>query len=140
MVDVGSQANFVDTQKVSLVNTSDSKTYVQITDASWEIDSTVTKHHLTDDQVDNVFDLYANFIQGNMWVTTPEYPDLIALTVDVAGVRPTKVWQIVITDQSGLSNTITINGQMKTLKLIDTGIGAVKLFFHIEADQALGVS
>ena len=57
MVDTGVQANFVDTQQITLTNTTDSLTYIQITDFETNIDSNVTKHHLTDDTVDNVFDL-----------------------------------------------------------------------------------
>ena len=91
MVNVGSQANFVDTQQATLTNVTDSLTYIQITDQEINIDSTVTKHHLTDDTVDNVFDLYANYIQGNMWATTSEWAALVNLTVNVNGVRPTKI-------------------------------------------------
>jgi len=139
MVGVGTQATFVDTQDSNLTNTTDSKTYTQLTDLMLDIDSNVTKHHLTDDTVDNVFDLYANFIQGNMWVTSGEWADLIALTVDVGGVRPIKIWTLQWTDQSGNNINTSINGQIKTLRPIDSGIGAVQLFFRIEGDEALTV-
>ena len=140
MVDTGVQGNFVDTQKITLINTTDSLTYIQITDFETSIDSNVTKHHLTDDQVDNVFDLYDNYIQGNMWATNPQWAALVTLTVDVAGVRPSKLWQVSETDQSNTNVTTTIGGQLKTLRKIDTGIGAVKLFFRIEGDEVLSIA
>ena len=94
MADAGVQANFVDTQQITLTNITDSLTYIQITDFETNIDSNVIKHHLTDDTVDNVFDLYDNYIQGNMWATTPQWAALVTLTVDVDGVRPSKSWQV----------------------------------------------
>jgi len=140
MVDVGTQANFVDTQDSKLTNLTDSLTYIQVTDTVTDIDSDVTKHHLTDNTVDNIFDLYANSIQGNMWVTNPQWAALVTLTVDVNGVRPTKIWRLEETDQSGTVVTTSLNGQMKTLRKIDTGISAVQLFFRIEGDEVLSVA
>ena len=140
MVNVGNQDNFVDAQDSVLTNLTDSLTYIQLTDLTFDIDSNVTKHHLTDNTVDNVFDLYANFIQGNMWVTNPQWAALVVLTVDVNGVRPSKIWQLEETDQSGTVVTTSLNGQMKTLRKIDSGIGAVQLFFRIEGDEVLSVA
>jgi len=140
MVDVGSSNNFVDAQDSVLTNITDSLTYIQLTDLTFDIDSDVTKHHLTDNTVDNVFDLFANFMQGNMWVTNPEWAALVVLTVDVNGVRPVKTWELKWIDQSGTSVTTSINGQIKTLRPIDSGIGAVQLFFRIEADEVLTVA
>ena len=140
MVDAGLQANFVDTQQITLTNITDSLTYIQITDFETNIDSNVIKHHLTDDIVDNVFGLYGNYIQGNMWATTPQWAALVTLTKDVSGIRPVKVWQVLETDQSTNPITTSINGQLKTLRKIDTGIGAVKLFFRIEGDEVLTVA
>ena len=139
MTDVGSQANFVDTQKATLTNVTDSLTYTQITDFAPDIDSNVTKHELTDDTIDNVFSLYMNSLQGNMWVTNPEWAALLALTVDVNGVRPSKAWKFSWTDQSNTTVETAFNGQMKTLRPIDKGIGAVQLFFRIETDEVMGI-
>jgi len=140
MADVGSQANFVDTQDAKLTNLSDSLTYIQITDMILDIDSNVTKHQLTDDRIDNVFSLYMNSVQGNMWVTNPQWAALLALTVDVSGVRPSKAWTLEWTDQSGTVVTTAFNAQMKTLRPIDSGIGAQKLFFRLELDEVVGIA
>lgn len=140
MVDVGVQDNFVDTQDYILTNVSDSLTYIQLTDLVPDIDSNVTKHQLTDDTIDNVFSLRMNSLQGNMWVTNPEWAALTVLTLDVNGVRPKKAWTITWTDQSNTVVTTAFNAQMKTLRPIDKGIGAVQLFFRLEADQAVGVT
>lgn len=139
MVDVGSQDNFVDTQDSVLTNVTDSLTYRQLTDLVPDIDSNVTKHQLTDDTIDNVFSLYMNSLQGNMWVTNPEWAALLALTVEVNGVRPLKGWNLEWTDQSNIVVTTAFNAQMKTLRPVDRGIGAVQLFFRLEANHIVGI-
>jgi len=140
MVNAGSQNNFVDTQKSTLTNVTDSLTYIQLTDLVPDIDSNITKHQLTDDTIDNVFSLRMNSLQGNMWVTNPEWETLVILTADVDGVRPKKVWRLTWTDQSNTTITTNFNAQMKTLRPIDDGIGAVKLFFRLEGDGTVGVT
>jgi len=140
MVATGVQANFVDTQNAKLTNLSDSLTYTQLTDLVIDIDSNVSKHELTDDTIDNVFTLRMISLQGNMWVTNPQWAALLTLTADVDGVRPSKVWTIEWTDQSNTVVTTAFNGQMKTLRPIDTGIGAIKLFFRLEGDDTTGVT
>ena len=140
MVDAGVQANFIDTQDSILTNVTDSLTYKQITDITLDIDSNVTKHQLTDDTIDNVFSLYMNSLQGNMWVTNPEWPALLALTVDIDGVRPSKAWTLTWTDQSNTVVTTAFNAQMKALRPIDRGIGAVQLFFRLELDEVIGIA
>jgi len=140
MVDVGSQLNFVDTQDSVLTNVSDSLTYRQLTDLVPDIDSNVTKHQLTDDTIDNVFSLRMNSLQGHMWVTNPEWAALVVLTLDVSGVRPIKSWELQWVDQSNTTVTTTFNAQMKTLRPIDSGIGAVKLFFRLESTNSVVVA
>jgi len=140
MSDVGLQKNFVDTQDSVLTNLTDSLTYIQLTDLMTDIDSNVTKHQLTDDTIDNIFSLRMNSIQGNMWVTNPEWAALVLLTVDVDGIRPIKSWELKLVDQSNTSVTTTFNAQMKTLRPIDTGIGAVKLFFRLEGTDTVVVA
>lgn len=140
MVDVGAQANFIDTQDSVLTNITDSLTYIQLTDLVPDIDSNVTKHQLTDDTIDNVFSLRMNSLQGNMWVTNPEWAALVVLTVDVSGVRPVKSWELKWVDQSNTSVTTTFNAQMKTLRPVDSGIGAVQLFFRLEGTNSVVVA
>lgn len=140
MVDAGVQDNFVDTQQSVLTNLTDSLTYIQLTDLVTDIDSNVTKHQLTDDTIDNVFSRRMNSLQGNMWVTNPEWAALVLLTLDVAGVRPIKSWELKWIDQSNTSVTTTFNAQMKTLRPIDNGIGAVKLFFRLESTDTVVVA
>lgn len=139
MTDVGEQENFVDTQQSILTNNDDAKTYIQITDLIMDLDSNVTKHQLTDDTIDNVFSLSMSSVQGNMWVTTKEWADLVALTVDVNGVRPIKEWQLAWVDQDDEDKTTIFNAQMKILRPIDSGIGALKLFFRLELNEVVSV-
>ena len=140
MANAGSPNNFVDTQDISLTNVTDSLTYIQLTDVITDISSTVTKHHLTDDTIDNVFSLRLNSIQGNMVLTTSELAALVVLTVDVSGVRPVKVWSVAFTDRSSSTKTISFNGQLKDLRPIDDGSDAVRMFFRLEADEAVSVA
>jgi len=139
MADTGSPSNFVDTQDVSLTNVTDALTYLQLTDVIPEISSTVTKHQLTDDTIDNVFSLRLNSIQGNMVLTTPQLAALVVLTVDVSGVRPSRVWSVVFTDRSGSSTSLVFSAQLKDLRLIDDGSDAVRMFFRLEATAVVSV-
>lgn len=139
MAAVGLQDHFVDTQDSILTNVSDSLTYTQLTDLVLDIDSNVTKHQLTDDSIDNVFSLYMNSLQGNMWVTNPEWEALLELTRDVDGVRPLKLWTLSWTDQSNIVVTTGFSAQLKTLRSIDIGIGSLQLFFRLELDEAIGI-
>jgi len=135
MANEGVLGEFVDTQKSILTNFTDSVTYTQLFNLTVDIDSNVTKHQLTDDTIDNVFSLSMNSIQGTMKLTTPELSVLVALTIEANGVRPTKEWRLVPTNYSGALITTTFNAQLKTLRVIDSGIGALDLFFRLEADQ-----
>lgn len=139
MVDVGIPQNFVDTQDVSLTNVTDSLTYLQLTDVIPDITSTVTKHQLTDDTIDNVFSLRMNSIQGNMVLTTPQLAALVTLTVDVAGVRPLRIWTVAFTGAGGLSTSLVFEAQLKELRPIDDGSDSVRMFFRLEATAVVSV-
>jgi len=138
MVNVGVIDNFVDTQNSILTNMSDSLTYLQLFNLTVDIDSNVTKHQLTDDTIDNVFSLSLNSIQGTMKVTTPEWPALVTLTREVNGVRPIKEWRLEFTNYSNNTTTTTFNAQMKTLNIVDSGIGAIDVSFRLEATELVG--
>ena len=136
---VGVPQNFVDTQDVSLENVSDGLIYPQLTDVNFTVDSNIEKNQLTDDRIDNVFSLRMISIEGNMVVTNPEWTALLALTVDVNGIRPVKIWQVSWTDATGTTVSTAFNGQMQTLQPIDSGLGSVTLFFRIQSDEVAGI-
>lgn len=140
MADTGLEENFVDTQGVSLTNETDDLTYIQLTNVNFQIDNHVEKHQLTDGSVDNIFSLYMNYIEANITVTTLQIAALVALTVDLNGVRPSKVWKLGLNDSDDKTTTISINGQVKTLRFIDIGVSVVKLFIRIEGDEVLSVA
>ena len=140
MSSVGEPQNFVDTQDVSLENPNDMKIYQQLTDVNFTIDSTVEKNQLTNDTIDNVFSLRMISIEGNMVVTNPEWADLLALTLDVNGIRPVKNWKVNWTDATGTTVSTEFNGQMQTLTPIDIGLGSVTLFFRIQSDEVAGIT
>ena len=136
---VGVRDNYVDTQDVSLQNVTDSLIYTQLTDVNFTVDSTVEKNQLTNDTIDNVFSLRMISIEGNMIVTNPEWAALLALTVDSGGIRPAKVWTVSWTDATGTTVSTAFNGQMQTLTPIDSGLGAVTLFFRLQSDEVVGI-
>jgi len=135
MADVGVIDNFVDTQNSTLTNVSDSLTYLQLFNLTVDTDSNVTKHQLTNNTIDNVFSLSLNSIQGTMKVTTPELPALVELTKEVNGIRPIKLWKLTFTDYSNNIILTTFEAQMKTLNIVDSGIGAIDVSFRLEATE-----
>lgn len=139
MTDVGLPKNFVDTQDVSLTNTSDSKTYLQLTNVTFSIDSDVEKNQLTDNTIDNVFSLRMNSIEGDMVVTTDQWTALVVLTVDVSGIRPEKKWKVEWKDAAKDTKSTEFDGTLKTLTAIDSGLGSVMLHFRIEGTAKVTV-
>jgi len=139
MVNVGLQENFVDAQESTLTNRTQDLTYIQITDTILNIDSNVTKHQLTDNTIDNVFSRYMASMQGNMWVTLPEWLALTDLTVDVNGTRPVNVWELKWISQADVRISTVFAAQMKTLQIIDRGIGSVQLFFRLELTEEIQI-
>ena len=135
MVAVGSRSNYVDTQDVSLENIADSLIYTQLTDVKFTVDSSVEKNQLTNDTIDNVFSLRMISIEGNMVITNPQWAALLALTIDSGGIRPVKAWKVSWTDAAGTTVSTAFNGQMQTLTPIDSGLGAVTLFFRLQSDE-----
>lgn len=130
----GAEKDFVDTQGVSLV--ANSVTYTQLINLDFDINSNVTKHQLTDDTIDNVFSLHMNYIEADITLTTGELAGLVTLSKDVSGVRPKHDWVLSLNDSSTVTKTLTLkNGQLKTLRVIDSGISVVKVFVRIEGNE-----
>lgn len=129
MGSVGSQNNFIDTQDSILTNVTDDKKYIELVNLTFNLDSALTRHQLTDDTIFNMFSLSFNEVSGNMWLTSNEWSGLQNLLIDVNGIRPIKTWNIEWVDQSGVTKQTSFSAQLKTLTPIDSGIGAVNLFF-----------
>ena len=140
MSGVGLEKNFVDTQGVSLINSSDSKIYTQLKKVSFDIKRVVNKRQLTNDNIDNTYSLYLNGIEGELVLTTLEWADLVSLTAMTAGVLPVKLWQVKWTNSAKTIKTTSFNGEMSMLRPVDQGLGDVTLFFRIEADEAVAVT
>ncbi len=137
MVNVGVPANFVDTQDVNITNTTDSKTYKQLTNVTLSITRTVHKHFLTDDSIDNLTSMRHISMSGKMVLTNPEVADLITLTGSGAAAPVTKIWSIAYVDSSNTTKTISINGQLMVFDIIDTGISVTTANFSLEGDEVL---
>lgn len=135
MTDVGSQANFVDTQDVSLTNLTDNLTYTQLTDVQLILTKMVNKHQLTDDTIDNMFSLRMVSMRANIVLTNPEIATLLTLYSSSVS----KIWIIEYIDFSNTSIKLTVNGQIKDFHIIDSGDSAIRAFIHLECDEVIGI-
>ena len=140
MGDVGFQQNFVDTQNVRLSNLNTSTTYIQITDLIMDIDYSMSHHQLTNDEAENVYSLIKGSVYGHMVVTTTEWTDLISLVTDVNGIRQNDIWTVEWIDQSDNEKTTAFDATLSTLRMIDSGIGAVKVFFRLDITRIIGIT
>jgi len=136
MVDAGVQANFVDTQDVTLTNVPDSLTYTQLTDVELILSRTFTKHQLTDDTIDNIPSLKMISIRGNMVLTNPEIPALVDLYIS----SEARLWKIDYTDFSNTNKNITTSAKIFDFHIIDSGADVTRAFIHLEGNEVLSVA
>lgn len=123
----------VDTQNVSLTNTTDSETYLQLLNVMPSMTSQLTRRQRTDSIIENLWDLRVTAIEGDIILTTPEIATWVAYMLQANNVPPTKTWQLSYTPMTGAAKTLTITGQVSLLHLIDSGIGVATYHFRIES-------
>ena len=130
---VGEEAGFVDTQGIELENTTDGLIYEQVLSVTpADIDHNMFFHQLTNDTVDKTFSLTNAAFDIVMMVTQPELSALFNLSVPIAGRLPEKNWEVSITDQSNRTSVLAGTAVLKTIKIIDTGLGSVELSLRLE--------
>ncbi len=132
MADAGEINEVVDTQKVTLTNTTDSQTYKQCISIAVDIDTDMTRRQRTDSVFENLWDLRHAAIEADLLLTTPELAGLVALTAQTNNVPPTKTWTIAMTSVSGATVSIAGSAQLKTLQTRDTGRGMVVQHIRLE--------
>jgi len=124
MSSVGVEANFVDTQGITVENVSDGLIYDQaLSIDAIDIVHSVDFHQLTNDTVEKLFALTNAKVGVTMLVTEPEIAFLVSLSTQTAAQSPQRNWVIHITDQSG--NTTDLGGiaLISEFKIIDPGVG-----------------
>ena len=125
-------ADRVDTQDATLQNTTNSETFTQLTNLFFDISSNLTRHQLTDDTIDNLWDLRVNAIEGDMILTVPEITKWVGYTLHSNGKPPIKVWVLTYTPVAGSADTLTFNGQVSTFRPSDSGSNVLTYHFRIE--------
>jgi len=137
MSSIGLEKNMVDVQDVTLTNITDSKTYTQLKNVRLDIDRKVTKHQLTNDTIDNIYSLQMNSIEGNIYLTTPDFADLATL----ASTLDTKTWEVAYSDSNGDNVKLRVSAQLKTLKVDDGDENDTSIFiFRLEGKETVGVT
>ena len=135
---VGTKANFVDTQDVELRNVTDALIYRQVFNLYLDIDHDMDINYLRDSQVEKLFDLSNNAVEGDMLVTQPEIAALITLATPVLDQLPRREWRVTVTDQSGNSSQFTLsNAVLRSFRLVDPGAGLTNWHFRIEGDGTI---
>ena len=81
MVEVGLPIDYIDTQDVTITNTTDSLTYKQATNVRFFIEAKLTRRQRTDDIFENLWDLVTPAIEADIMVTQPEIAALVTLMV-----------------------------------------------------------
>ena len=121
---VGVEANFVDTQGLTLENVTDGLIYNQVlTLDAIDILHSVKFHQLTNDTVEKLFSLADAQVGVTMLVTQPELALLVNLSTQTAAQSPQRNWNVNITDQS--NNTTVLGGIaiISEFKIVDSGVG-----------------
>lgn len=121
---VGVEANFVDTQGLTLENVTDGLIYDQVlTLDAIDILHSVKFHQLTNDTVEKILSLSDSSVGVTLLVTEPELALLVNLSTQTAAQSPERNWNVNITDQS--ANTTVLGGiaKISEFKIIDSGVG-----------------
>jgi len=140
MGEVGLPVDYIDTQDVTITNSTDSLTYKQATNVRAYIKADLTRRQRTDSVFENLWDLRYSAYEVDVMVTQPEIAALVALTLQTNNQLPIKSWAIAMKDEGGTTTTITGNAQLATFEFIDVGIGAMKYNMRLEfADTTIGV-
>ncbi len=136
---VGVRTNYVDTQDVSLLVSTENLIFTQVTNVRINRERDVTTHYLTDDTVERISNLEIPSIEGDVVLTVPQIAQWnVYLVSDSQGLLPTRNWTLTFTDQSNTSASSTLDsGKLTQFYAIDSGLGAATHHFIIEG---IGVS
>ncbi len=130
---VGDEAGFIDTQGLEIENTTDGLIYEQVLSVTpSDIDHNMFFHQLTNDTTDKTFSLTNPAFDIIMMATQPELAALFNLAVPIDARLPEKEWEVRLTDQSNRTSILSGTAVLKTIKIIDTGLGAVELSLRLE--------
>ncbi len=128
----GVQANFVDTQDVSLTNISDGITYTQLENVRIAINHATSFHQLSDNTVDKNFSLADVTIEGDIIMTNPELALLKVLSTMVNAQLPIRNYTVLFTDQSGTLTSYNGDGFLAVFEPVDSGESALTWHFVLQ--------
>ncbi len=133
MSQVGDESGFVDTQGIELENTSDGLIYSQVLSVTpADIDHNMFFHQLTNDTTDKTFSLTNPAFDIVMMATQPELTGLFNLAIPIDARLPEKEWEVRLTDQSNRTTILSGTAVLKTIKILDTGLGSVEISIRLE--------
>jgi hypothetical protein len=137
---VGTYANFVDTQDVTLNNLTDGDIYTQAKTIIPNISHEMVEHHLTTGYVEKLASLDSVTLPVTAILTEPELPPLMVLALDDDGRLDVKQWQIKYTSFSNNFTTLTGWAKLFNLRIIDRGIDVVEVAFDLEFESKMAAS
>ena len=137
MADAGELGEYVDSGQVSLTNVTDNLVFKQMFDTRVNIWADITKHQLTSDNIDKLFDLRDFTIEADIWLTEPELVTFVAYTDQTDHLPVAKSWKVTYTGDDGAATTLTGTFRLSRLKPISPEEGYVN--YHIVLESVDGV-
>ena len=128
----GVQAEFIDTQDVTLTNISDGVTYDQLENVRVSTRHVTSFHQLSDDTVDKNFSLADITIEGDIIATSSEFALLKTLNTMVNAQLPIRNYTVLFTDQSGTPTSYNGDGFLAVFEPVDSGDGAITWHFVLQ--------
>lgn len=128
----GVQAEFIDTQDVTLTNISDGVTYDQLENVRVSTRHVTSFHQLSDDTVDKNFSLADVTIEGDIIATSSEFALLKTLSTMVNAQLPIRNYTVLFTDQSGTPTSYNGDGFLAVFEPVDSGDGSLTWHFVLQ--------
>jgi len=137
----GELAEYVNSARCSLTNTTDSATFDQMRNVRVFITNDITKRRSTAGTLEKLFDLRDFAMEGEIWLTEPELVTWVGYTTQTNNNPISKSWQAAFVAENG--NTTTISGTMRVSRLnfLIQQEGAALYDFRLESvDGSVGTT
>jgi hypothetical protein len=132
----GIPVDYIDTQDITITNTTDAISYDQATNIRFYIQAALTRRQRTDSIFENLWDLVTPAVEADIMVTQPEIAALVALTAQTNNEPPVRSWAVAMSDEGGTTTTLSGSAQLARLQFIDEGIGGVKYNIRLEYSES----
>lgn len=138
MSQTGDTDEFVNAQRLTLTNVTDSEIYTQITNLAFDLGRFSHFKSRTDGRIDRLFGAGNNAIELDITLTVPEVATFVSLSqmINLTSDRTllSKEWRINGTSEDGQTFSIAITGSLISLRTIRPNAGAATHHIRIEAD------